>query len=258
MITSVLSCAFMVSGLTYNVEPVETNVPVKTYQSLMNEKIQLTNEEHYQENLESAMYILRQENPDLSDEEIYNMAVEATPIATTSTTDEEPYDLMFGSTSGGFWSQVTLLWTTKAARLRELLDVAIGNTTIYYGRNQSDDTSDAFRHVYFIALVTNEYGADFAEDFIACYDGYNGSDSLQILRESMDEVNNSVGITVGQMYLDEYINEMPYDDYENLADFSCHACRFGSAYGVVRIADDQMGFRYTVEGEIYSGVYPLC
>ena len=256
MITSLLSCAFMVSGLTYNMEPTETEVPVMTYSSLMQEKIQLTNEEHYQENLESAMYILKQENPDLSDEEIYRLAVEATPSVTDST--EEPYDLFFGSAATDFFLRVATLWPTRGQRIRVLLDQAIGNTAVYYHRNQSDDASDAFRHVYFVALVTNEYGADFAEDFITCYDGYNGSDPVQLMRETMDELNNYAGITVGQMYLDNYADSLPFDDYEDIADVCCHALRFGGTFGIYQLTADGLGLRATREGTMYPGIYPIC
>jgi len=58
------------------------------------------------------------------------------------------------------------------------------------GRWQNDGHNDAFRHAYWSALLTKEFGAEWAEQFTTAHEGVPGNQST---REAMDLYNNEVG-----------------------------------------------------------------
>ncbi|HEV2762490.1 MAG TPA: hypothetical protein VGV38_05795, partial [Pyrinomonadaceae bacterium] len=63
----------------------------------------------------------------------------------------------------------------------------------YPGRSaaaQNDGHQDAFRHAYWNALMTREFGADFARKFATAHEGVPGNAAD---REAMDLYNNEVG-----------------------------------------------------------------
>jgi hypothetical protein len=58
----------------------------------------------------------------------------------------------------------------------------------------NDGHRDAFRHAYWSARLTQEYGADWARAFTTAHEGLPGNVAN---REAMDLFNNSVGIQIG-------------------------------------------------------------
>ena len=58
----------------------------------------------------------------------------------------------------------------------------------------NDGHRDAFRHTYWSARLTQEYGADWARAFTTAHEGRPGNEAN---REAMDLYNNSVGIEIG-------------------------------------------------------------
>lgn len=60
----------------------------------------------------------------------------------------------------------------------------------YGGAGAEDGHQDAFRHAYWNALMTREYGPDFAAAFGTAHEGVPGNPSD---REAMDLYNNEVG-----------------------------------------------------------------
>ncbi|MCU0763614.1 MAG: hypothetical protein MUF76_11780 [Hydrogenophaga sp.] len=58
----------------------------------------------------------------------------------------------------------------------------------------NDGHRDAFRHSYWSARLTQEYGADWARAFTTAHEGLPGNTAD---REAMDLYNNSVGIQIG-------------------------------------------------------------
>ena len=55
---------------------------------------------------------------------------------------------------------------------------------------RNDGHNDAFRHAYWNARLTSEYGADWTKQFTTAHEGSNGGSST---REAMDLYNNEVG-----------------------------------------------------------------
>lgn len=60
----------------------------------------------------------------------------------------------------------------------------------YHGAGAEDGHQDAFRHAYWNARMTSEYGVDFAAAFGTAHEGVAGNPSD---REAMDLYNNEVG-----------------------------------------------------------------
>jgi hypothetical protein len=58
----------------------------------------------------------------------------------------------------------------------------------------NDGHRDAFRHTYWSARLTQEYGADWARAFTTAHEGLPGNVAN---REAMDLYNNSIGIQIG-------------------------------------------------------------
>lgn len=58
-----------------------------------------------------------------------------------------------------------------------------------YEVSQFDGQGDAVRHAYWNALMTDKYGADFAEKFATAHEGIGGPAN----REAMDLYNNNIG-----------------------------------------------------------------
>ncbi len=74
---------------------------------------------------------------------------------------------------------------------RDIRDDAFDKSqSIYQGAGAEDGHQDAFRHAYWNALLTREYGVEFAEAFATAHEGVPGNPSD---REAMDLYNNEVG-----------------------------------------------------------------
>lgn len=61
---------------------------------------------------------------------------------------------------------------------------------IYKGAGFEDGHQDAFRHMYYNALLTKRFGEDFAKSFATAHEGVPGNPADQ---EAMDLFNNEVG-----------------------------------------------------------------
>ncbi|NKY37505.1 wnt family protein [Nocardia speluncae] len=74
--------------------------------------------------------------------------------------------------------------------MTEAEDTANG---MYDGDVEQDDHTDAFRHAYWNALMTQEFGEDWTTEFTAKHEGRPDNASV---REAMDLHNNEIGRTI--------------------------------------------------------------
>lgn len=75
-------------------------------------------------------------------------------------------------------------------------EVAFDETTRRFGRNGRNDSSDAFRHCFWSALLARDIGESDAKYFT---DLHESSPSNPDLEKSMDLYNNKIGIDIGKM-----------------------------------------------------------
>ena len=88
----------------------------------------------------------------------------------------------------------------KLLRLGSIFLHALNQTRrLFPGESQLNSPADAFRHAYWNALITREFGSEFAEAFTTGHEtGYG-----QIREEQfMDLHNNEVGRNIGSTYSD--------------------------------------------------------
>ncbi|NUP26411.1 MAG: hypothetical protein HOQ36_10845 [Nocardia sp.] len=74
--------------------------------------------------------------------------------------------------------------------MTEAEDTALG---VYEGDLEQDDHTDAFRHAYWNALMTQEFGADWTTEYASKHEGRPDNAAV---REAMDLHNNEIGRTI--------------------------------------------------------------
>ncbi len=79
----------------------------------------------------------------------------------------------------------------EALKVYELKRVAERFTNKNFGRNDSDDESDAFRHYVWAALLSNELGPEIAKQFLDAHESSEQHNDPSLL---MDLANNRAGI----------------------------------------------------------------
>ncbi|WP_216216056.1 DUF6973 domain-containing protein [Amycolatopsis aidingensis] len=85
------------------------------------------------------------------------------------------------------------------------------------GQDSNDSHQDAFRHAYWNALMTRQFGADWTEQYATAHEALPGNPAD---REAMDLYNNEVGRRIA--------SENPDASPEELADLVAHAVREGN------------------------------
>jgi hypothetical protein len=180
---------------------------------------------------------------------------------TTSTTDEEEaakFDKFFNLGSAAFWELVGANFIPYAANdFVDYAELAMEYAVTYYGHNKSDDASDAFRHVYLVAMITANYDAVTAREFCNLYSGYAGTDVAQSIRSTMDNHNNSIGITLGLQY-PGYSYSMSGPVSRDIAKFATHAVKYGSYFDIYEMTADDLGLVHTTRGYRNSLFPPYC
>lgn len=86
----------------------------------------------------------------------------------------------------------------------------------YPSESQNDDHNDAFRHAYWNALLSREFGADWARTFTTAHEALPGNEAV---REAMDLYNNQVGRKIQV--------EHPFASQEQLAELVAEAMEEG-------------------------------
>lgn len=191
--------------------------------------------------------------------EMLNRILSITTPTRSAASDSVAFDFFFGVGSEEFWDRMILIYLPSViGKLTLFLDFTTYYTNQYYQRFKSDDASDAFRHIYFVALVANEFGRNFAEDFIS-QGGYNGGDMAQLSRHTMDSHNNVIGVEAGIAYATNFYYSMPSDQYAtNIAKYATHIVKYGSYYDVYEMTANDLGFIHTTEGVRNSLFPPYC
>jgi hypothetical protein len=112
---------------------------------------------------------------------------------------------------------------------------------------QNDGHSDAFRHAYWNALMTQRFGEDFAARFASAHEGAGGNPAD---REAMDLYNNEAGRRIA--------TQNPNASEEELADLVQQAIRDGEMVVIDR--DGELAWSddvaYTQHGEANDGQVP--
>jgi len=123
-------------------------------------------------------------------------------------------------------------------RFKEIADQAFADSEEYYpgesDYDSNDGHQDALRHAYWNAMLTREFGADFAERFTTAHEG--NPENTAGAREAMDLYNNELG---RQIAIDN-----PDASDEELAELVYQAVERGDA---VVVAPDGVSLRYSDE-----------
>ncbi len=83
------------------------------------------------------------------------------------------------------WNAAIISWNKE---------VAVDETVRRFGKNGHNDSSDAFRHCFWSALLARDIGAADAKEFTDLHE----SSPLNPIREkTMDIHNNKIGISIG-------------------------------------------------------------
>lgn len=116
----------------------------------------------------------------------------------------------------------------RARKLRSILDEARRVTEERFPDAHRDgQIGNAFKHAYWSALLTREFGAEKAEQFTSAHEGDPDTKPLRQANESMDLYNNEIGRQIAQYN--------PNASHNELADQVEHAVRNGQV--VVRRKD---------------------
>ena len=227
------------------------NVPTK----------RLSNDQNEEENL--AQYLATEASRNSAEQQQVEARIASFVSRSTSTTNEEEalkYDMFFNYGSEGFWANIAVIYLPSVAMdFIDYAECAMYYAEQYYGRNLSDDASDAFRHVYLIAMITVNHGRTLAQDFYSLLAGYTGPDMAQQNRHTMDCHNNAIGVEIGQRYIDSnYAYSLGNNTALNIAKFTTHAVKYGSHYDIYEMTADDMGFIHTREGRGHSLFPPYC
>lgn len=75
----------------------------------------------------------------------------------------------------------------------------------YPSPDQNDDQNDAFRHTYWNARLTQEFGADWAQRYATAHEAIPGNPAA---REGMDLYNNEVGRSIGAAHPESSPDEL--------------------------------------------------
>ena len=215
-----------------------------------------------EENKEDISQYLISEGTVIGEEqrkEMLNRILSITTPTRSAASDSVAYDFFFGVGSEDYWNRMTFIYLPSViGKISAFLELTYAYTNQYYHRFNSDDASDAFRHIYFVSLITNEFGSLLANDLLS-QGGYNGSNVAQLTRHSMDCHNNAIGIRVGVQYANNYHLSMP-DNQEplNLAKFATHVVKYGSYYDVYEMTANDLGLIHTTEGVRNTLFPPYC
>lgn len=219
----------------------------------------LSNEQSEEENV--TRYLATEASRNSEEQKEVEAKIASFVSRNISTTDEEEaskYDLFFNYGSDGFWDAVGLVYLPSAASdFVDFAEAAQRYAIEFYNRNKSDDASDAFRHIYLIAMITATYGRSTAEQFYSLAAGYTGPDIAQQNRHTMDCHNNPIGVRVGLSY-PGYSYAMTEGMAKNMARYVAHVTKYGSYYDVYEMTANDMGFIHTTEGRRNSLFPPYC
>lgn len=215
-----------------------------------------------EENKEDISQYLISEGTVVDEEQRKEMLDRILSITTptrSAASDSVAFDFFFGVGSDDYWNRMTLIYMPSVIeKLVVFLDFTAYYTNQYYHRFNSDDASDAFRHIYFVAQISNHFGSAFANDMLS-QGGYNGSDIAQLSRHSMDCHNNAIGVNIGVQYANNYHLSMPANqDPLNLAKFATHVVKYGTYFDVYEMTANDLGFIHTTEGVRNSLFPPYC
>lgn len=227
------------------------NIPAKRLSNTQDEEVKLTR------------YLATEASRNSAEQKQVEARAASFVSRSTSTANEEEaskFDLFFNYGSEDFWEAVAAIYLPSVAMdFIDYAECAMYYSEQYYRRILSDDASDAFRHIYLVAMITVNYGRTMAQQFYTLLAGYTGSDIAQQNRHTMDCHNNVIGAEIGQRYIDsDYEYTLGDNTVQNIALFATHAVKYGSHYDIYELTADDMGFVHTTEGRRNSLFPPYC
>ena len=88
-----------------------------------------------------------------------------------------------------------LMYPEHAAAIKASKELAYAETRRCFGRNGHNDSSDAFRHCFWSALLTRAIGCAGALRFTTAHESSPTNDPAE---KAMDLHNNSIGLKIGR------------------------------------------------------------
>jgi hypothetical protein len=118
------------------------------------------------------------------------------------------------------------LWPADKKAFKDIHDKAFATEAEYFNTSpdqaNNDGPADAFRHAYWSAMLTKEFGADWAQRYTDAHEEIPGNNPA---REYMDRTNNALGIKIAQ--------ENPDASQEELAELIFKAIQDGRGVYIV-------------------------
>ncbi len=213
--------------------------------------------------LEELYLEIKEKYPEYNDEQIkQQMYQEISNNFTSSTTtsdDDYEYDYGNGTGSDSEWMVIlkylsidelftlyNLVDRVEAEEIKNYSNIEIGNW-------QTD--RDAFRHTYLSAMLTYEFGEEFAKALTDAHE----ADTIDELDKEMDLHNNARGIDLEKVWKEKYMKSTS-TAWDELSSFITHCVKYGGVYNIVRIEANDNGVKrllYTTEGIDNLSLFPL-
>jgi hypothetical protein len=190
-------------------------------------------------NLTSDYQIIENENPTFTDEQIIAELYERQSI-------NKAYSYGgYGSlTDDEFWTIVLNLWPHQYGTAYNLTERAEAQTVVYYPNyTRYLDDGDAFRHTYWSALLTYEFGANFALKLTTAHE----SNTAEGLDKSMDLHNNNNGTILLEEWRTKFSSNST-DAWADIGEFIYHCVANGEIYDVVKVDSVDEKLVYTNVG----------
>ncbi|GAB3421756.1 DUF6973 domain-containing protein [Flindersiella endophytica] len=112
----------------------------------------------------------------------------------------------------------------KATFAKAKFDAERAATARFPGDANTGTQRDAFRHAYWSARLTRDFGPEFARQFTTAHEGNPDPNQYRVVQEEMDLHNNEVGRGIAQTY--------PNETNDTLADRVEQAVREGRTVGI--------------------------
>lgn len=124
------------------------------------------------------------------------------------------------------------------------------SSSLYTANELNNLDGDAFRHVYWSAILSQSVGDSAALALTTAHENDTTSLSSQ-----MDLHNNSVGISLFSEWENKFKNRSGHE-WEDIVDFIHHCVALGNIYGIFKFNDSNDRLIFTNSGQINS-VYTL-
>ncbi|MFA7032544.1 MAG: hypothetical protein WC201_03175 [Bacilli bacterium] len=189
-------------------------------------------------NLASDYELIEEENPNFTQEQIISQL-----YLNKNSNSSYSYD-GHELNNDEFWTIVLNLWPHQYETAKNLTERASTQAQIYYPTLSCyQDDGDAFRHTYWSALLTYEFGSSFALKLTSAHE----SDTPEGIDKEMDLHNNKNGTTLLEEWRSKF-SSTSTDAWSDIGEFIYHCVANGEVYDCVKINLDTQKLVYTTVG----------